>query len=215
MLITVSREFGAGGSRVAALIAEALGWTLVDNEFIDLVAKRAGLTPEEVARREERVPGFVERLARTLAVTSQEFAVPQPEAVAALAEPELVRLTEAVVREAATHDHVVLVGRAATTVLERREDALHVRIVAPRAFRVRVIEEREGLDTRHAEERVDAVDAQRARYHREYYDRDWTDPTLYHMVLNTEALGFAGAANVVVGRVNAIGAESREQGAGA
>jgi cytidylate kinase len=210
MLITVSREFGAGGSRVAALIAEALGWTLVDNEFIDLVAKRAGLTPEEVARREERVPGFVERLARTLAVTSQEFAVPQPEAVAALAEPELVRLTEAVVREAATHDHVVLVGRAATTVLERREDALHVRIVAPRAFRVRMIEEREGLDTRHAEGRVDAVDAQRARYHREYYDRDWTDPTLYHMVLNTEALGFAGAANVVVGRVKLMGEANGE-----
>lgn len=215
MLITVSREFGAGGSRVAALIAEALGWTLVDNEFIDLVAKRAGLTPEEVARREERVPGFVERLARTLAVTSQEFAVPQPEAVATLAEPELVRLTEAVVREAASHDHVVLVGRAATTVLERRDDALHVRIVAPRAFRVRMIEEREGLDTRHAEARVDAVDAQRARYHREYYDRDWTDPTLYHMVLNTEALGFPGAADVVVGRVNAMGAGSRERGAGA
>jgi len=215
MLITISREFGAGGSRVAALIAQSLGWTLVDNEFIDLVAKRAGLTPEEVARREERVPGFVERLARTLAVTSQEFAVPQPDAVAGLAEPELVRLTEAVVREVAELDHVVLVGRAATTVLARREDALHVRIVAPRSFRVRMIEEREGLDARHAEARVEAMDAQRARYHREYYERDWTDPTLYHMVLNTEALGFPGAAEVVVGRVREMGAGSRERGAGA
>ena len=213
MLITISREFGAGGSRVAALIAQSLGWTLVDNEFIDLVAKRAGLTPEEVARREERVPGFVERLARTLAVTSQEFAVPQPDAVAGLAEPELVRLTEAVVREVAELDHVVLVGRAATTVLARREDALHVRIVAPRSFRVRMIEEREGLDARHAEARVEAMDAQRARYHREYYERDWTDPALYHMVLNTEALGFPGAAEVVVGRVREMGAGSRGRGA--
>jgi cytidylate kinase len=215
MLITISREFGAGGSRVAALIAEALGWTLVDNEFIDLVAKRAGLSPEEVARREERVPGFVERLARTLAVTSQEFAVPQPDAVAVLAEPELVRLTEAVVREVAAHDHVVLVGRSATTVLARREGAFHVRIVAPRPFRVRMIQEREGLDARHAEARVEQVDAQRARYHREYYDRDWTDPALYHMVLNTEALGFAGAAQVVVRQVQQMGAGNRERGAGA
>jgi cytidylate kinase len=213
MLITISREFGAGGSRVAALIAESLGWTLVDNEFIDLVAKRAGLSPEEVARREERVPGFIERLARTLAVTSQEFAVPQPDAVAVLAEPELVRLTEAVVREVAALDHVVLVGRSATTVLARREGAFHVRIVAPRPFRVRMIQEREGLDAKHAEARVEQVDAQRARYHREYYDRDWTDPALYHMVLNTEALGFAGAAEVVVGWVRVMGAGSREQGA--
>lgn len=210
MLITISREFGAGGAKVAALIAAALGWTLVDNEIIDLVAARAGLTPEEVARREERVPGFVERLARTLAVTSQEFAVPQPEAVAGLAEPELVRLTEAVVREAAAADHVVLVGRAASTVLARREDALHVRVVAPRPFRVRMIEERESIDKRHAEARVDEMDAQRGRYHREYYNRDWTDPTLYHMVLNTEALGFAGTAAVVVGRVRELGTAKGE-----
>jgi cytidylate kinase len=211
MLITISREFGAGGAKVAALIADSLGWTLVDNEIIDLVAARAGLTPEEVARREERVPGFVERLARTLAVTSQEFAVPQPEAVAGLAEPELVRLTEAVVREAAAADHVVLVGRAASTVLARREDALHVRVVAPRPFRVRMIQERESIDQRHAEARVDEMDAQRARYHREYYNRDWTDPTLYHMVLNTEALGFAGAAKVVVARVRELGTANGER----
>ncbi|PYP10256.1 MAG: hypothetical protein DMD59_06260 [Gemmatimonadetes bacterium] len=43
------------------------GWTLVDNEFVDQVARRAGLPRDEVARREERAPGLLERLARTLA----------------------------------------------------------------------------------------------------------------------------------------------------
>ena len=40
MIITVSREFGAGGAEVAAEVARALGWTLVDNQYVDEV--RAG-----------------------------------------------------------------------------------------------------------------------------------------------------------------------------
>jgi cytidylate kinase len=37
----------------------------------------------------------------------------------------------------------------------------------------------------------------RARYHRQYYKRDWHDPVNYHMVLNTGVLGLDGAAAVI------------------
>ena len=45
MIITISREYGAGGSAVARRVADALGWRVVDNELIDRVATRAGLPP--------------------------------------------------------------------------------------------------------------------------------------------------------------------------
>ena len=64
MIITISRQFGAGGSEIARRVAGALGWRVVDNELIGRVAKGAGLPPEEVAQREERAPSFIERLAR-------------------------------------------------------------------------------------------------------------------------------------------------------
>ena len=51
MIVTISREYGAGGSEVAQRVAKALGWRLVDNEVIDQVAAEAGLPPEEVARK--------------------------------------------------------------------------------------------------------------------------------------------------------------------
>ncbi len=50
-------------------------WTLIDNEFIDQVARLAGFSRDEVARREERAPGLLERLARTLAAASPEMFV--------------------------------------------------------------------------------------------------------------------------------------------
>jgi cytidylate kinase len=205
MLITISRQFGAGGAQVARRVADALAWSVVDNELIGLVAERAGLSPEEVAKRDERVPSFVERLARTLVVSSQEFALPQPDQAALMPEPEIVKITEAVVREVAAQGRVVLVGRAASAVLSRRHDALHARVVASPSWRAVQVAEREKIDPAAAEKRVDEMDAQRARYHRQYYGRDWEDSVHYHIVLNTEMLGLGGAAEVLVARALALG----------
>ena len=49
------------------------------------------------------------------------------------------------------------------------------------------------------------MDAMRARYHRQYYQRDWTDPIHYHMTLNTGMLGLAGATALIVERATAMG----------
>lgn len=72
MIITISRQFGAGGAEVAKRVADRLHWRVADNEFIDRIASEAGLTPDQVAAREERVPNFIERLAWALASASAE-----------------------------------------------------------------------------------------------------------------------------------------------
>ena len=43
MIITISRQYAAGGSEVARQVAERLGYTLVDNELIDEVAARPSI----------------------------------------------------------------------------------------------------------------------------------------------------------------------------
>jgi cytidylate kinase len=207
MLITISRQYGAGGSEVAARVARALEWRVVDNELVERVAARAWLAPEDVAEREERVPTFIERLARTLVAATPELVVP-PEAggtASSLSEDDLVRVTELVVEEVAAEGRVVLVGRAAPAVLARERDAIHVKIVAPREWRVRAAAERLGVPLEEAGRVTEDTDKMRARYHRQHYHRDWSDPTLYHMMLNTAALGLDGAVEVVVARARALG----------
>jgi cytidylate kinase len=201
MIITISRQYAAGGSEVARQVAGALGWSLVDNQLIDEVAVRAGLSREEVAEREERAPGFIERLARALATSAPEFVAPESGTVPDLTEEHLLRITEKVVAEMTEAGNVVVVGRAAPAVLAQRADALHVRIVAPRADRVARAMARRGLDAKQAEKMLHDTDANRARYHQQYYGRDWDDPMNYHLVLNTARLGIEGAAGVIVGVV--------------
>ncbi len=205
MLITISRQYGAGGSEVARLVAEGLGWSVVDNEIVDRVARRAGLAPEVVAAQDERAPGFVERLARALTNSSQEYAVPELGVAVGPEEPSLVRITEMVVKEVATEGRKVLVGRAAPAVLGEAYDALHVKVVAARPFRIRLAAEAERVSPEEAERLLDQTDRQRARYHREHYGRDWDDPSHFHMVLNTGLLGLDGAAQVILERARARG----------
>lgn len=205
MLITISRQYGAGGSEVARLVADQLGWTVVDNEIVDRVAQRAGLAPKTVAEQDERVPGFVERLAQALTASSQEFAVPELGVAVRNEDPNLVRLTERVVHEIAEEGKAVLVGRAAPAVLGHDFPAIHVKLVANREFRVKLAMAAEQLDEKTALKRLIDVDANRARYHREHYGRDWDDPVNFHLILNTGLLGLDGAAEVIVGRARKLG----------
>jgi cytidylate kinase len=197
MIITISRQYGAGGAEIARRVGERLGWRVADNEFVERVAARAGLTPQEVAEREERGPGFLDRLAWALTSASAELTLATGETLAALEEPQLVRVTESVVAELAREGRVVLVGRAAAAVLGDAEGTIHLQVVAPVAIRVERIMGRLGCTAEEARRRLTETDAQRARYHREYYGRDWADPVHFHFVLNTGFLGIEGSADII------------------
>lgn len=201
MFVTISREYGAGGSTVARLVADRLKWRLVDNQLIEEVARRAGVTPEEIAEKEERGPTFVERLARALAASTPELLGPDVIAIPEAEEARLVKITEQVVAEACGEGHAVLVGRAAVAVLAQRTDALHVRLVAPLPHRVEVISRRLGVDAEEAARRIKDVDTHRARYHKQYYDREWADARNYHLTVNTGMLGMTRSAEVIASTV--------------
>jgi cytidylate kinase len=199
-VITVTRQYGAGGSEVARRVAERLRWTVIDNELVSAVAAQAGLPAEAVAASEERAPSLVVRLGRALAASSPEMFVPSAAATAEIEEERLVTVTERVVREAAAHGRVVLVGRGGQSILARipHSDALHVYVTAPRDVRIGTVMQRLGLSAADAAHAADTTEAGRDRYVRRYYGRRRDDPASYHLVVNTALLGLDGAADVIV-----------------
>lgn len=196
-VITVSRMYGSGGSAVAAKVAESLGWPLYDNTVIDRVAERSGLTRAEVAARDERVPGIVERLAATLAASAPEMLPPVPADQQGTAEERVVAITQRVIEEAVQQGPAVLVGRGAQCLLAERDDALHVFCVAPREFLVKYAIEHWGIAPADAERHVTEMNKQREQYVRRHWNRDWRAPENYHLCLNTAWLGVEGSADLV------------------
>ncbi|HEX2089048.1 MAG TPA: cytidylate kinase-like family protein [Actinomycetota bacterium] len=199
-VVTVSRQYGAGGFRVARDLADALGFRLVDREIVEEAARRIGWDPEAAKARDERAPALVEEVGMALAGAGHSagawpplFAPPP-----SVDDRSLARATGAVIASLADAGDYVILGRGGQAVLKDRPGACHIALVGDVGDRVRRIMEWQGVDEREARSRCHRVDADRAGYVRRFYGVDIRDPALYDCVLNTSRLDLERAVAVAV-----------------
>ncbi len=197
-IVTVSRLYGSGGSEVAARVASSLGWSLLDNAVIDAVAARLGVTRDSVAAREERVPSLVERLVETMALSSQDWTGALSGGKRPPTDAQVIEVTRHIVDEAIARGAAVIVGRGAQSMLAERSDALHVFCHAPRASLITRSMTRDRIGEEEAAKVVDDTNSHREQWVRKHWNREWLDPSNYDLSVNTESLGIAGAADVIV-----------------
>lgn len=196
--ITVTRLFGSGGSEVARRVAESLGWRLVDNAFIDGIARGLHATPAVVEAIDERAPSLAERLADALAlgggeVVSASLATPMPPT-----EQRVADVTREVIAEAIARGPAVLVGRGAQAFLAERTDVLHVNCYAPHESLVERVMTRDGLSQEAADKLVREKNQQREQYVKRNFGRALLAPEHYHIMLNTAWLGIDRCVALVV-----------------
>jgi len=197
-IITVSRLYGSGGSEVAARVAEALGWSLLDNAVLDQVGARLGITPAQVAAREERVPSLVERITDALALGSQDWISPMTASPRKPTDEQLIEVTRHVVDEAIAAGPLVIVGRGAQAMLAERADALHVFCYAPHQALIDRSMERDHVGPDEAARIVDETNAHREAWVARHWGRAWRAHENYHLAVNTRWLGITGAAEVIM-----------------
>src|SRR5215831_2203494 len=197
-VITISRMYGSGGSEVAQRVAAALGWSLLDNDIVDAIAERSGLTRAEVTAQDERVPSLVERLASALSLGSPEMLPPVPTGPVETTEERIIAVTQRVIEEAVQAGPSVFVGRGAQCLLAEREDALHVFCYAPKAALRKYAMDTFRVSQDEADKMVAEQNKQREQYVRRHWNRNWLAHENYHLCVNTAWLGIDGTAALVV-----------------
>ena len=197
-LITISRMYGSGGSEIAEIVARTLGWKLYDNEIIDGIAERSGLSRAEVSEKEERVPSLAERISGAFALGTPEAMPPFPDGQPNTTEEEIVAATKRVIEEAVLRGPAVFVGRGAQCLLAERGDALHVFCYAPTPALIAYARDRRGVPAKDAEKKVHDVNKQREQYVRRHWSRHWLSPGNYHLCLDTSWHGIVPAAAMIV-----------------
>src|ERR1035438_7749343 len=63
-VVTVAREYGSGGGIIAQMVAEELGWNLLDGALIGAVARTAEVDAEVADRCDEHVDSWWHRFNR-------------------------------------------------------------------------------------------------------------------------------------------------------
>ena len=200
-VVTISRQFGSGGSSVAAIVAAQLHAEVVDKKLIEVVARRLGLSTSDVAAEDERARPILERLVRSFSSLEPSLGTgwtpPYPDP---LFDPRkaILGLTEEVINEVADGGNVVIVGRGAGFCLRQRPNVFRVFLRAPEAVRVKVLMERLGLGENEARRKMHETDANRAAYIHQLYKKDWCDPDEYDLIVNTGRLGYEATAEVIL-----------------
>lgn len=193
-LVTVSAQYGAGGSTVAPAVAEALGVPFVDRAIPVQVAHQLGVSIDESLAHDDRAEnGWFSRwlagAARVAAVTTTVPVTPPDSPRAALlSDQAFVDHTERVIRELANSTGAVVLGRAAAVVLAGVADALHVRLHGASERRLHQAMALRGIDRETAAEEMAETDHARTTYVRRFYHCDPDDARLYHLTCDSTAL---------------------------
>ena len=197
-IVTVSRQYGSGGSEVAERVATLLGWHLYDNAVVDEVARRLGMSTEEVSAREERVPSLPERIASAMALGMPEVMPTVADLALQPDDQRILTMTQRVMEEAVLAGPAVLVGRGAQGLLATRTDALHIFCYAPTEALIAYAINNLGVAPADAPRVVEQTNHQRELFVKRHWKRNWRDVANYHLCVNTAWLGLDGAADLIV-----------------
>lgn len=195
--LTLSRETGAGAHRIGEMVMKILEadqpgakpWVMFDRSLARKTLSDAFL-PESLE------PYLPEDARNRVTEVIEELLGSHPPSWT------LVQRTNQTIHRLARAGNVILVGRGAHLVTARLPHVLHVRIVAPREFRVRQVMERLHLKALPAAEYVHKGDQAKARYIRRNFEARVQDPLQFHLTINTGRVSFFTAAKIIAGALS-------------
>jgi len=140
LMLTISHQYGSGGSLIARDLGGRLRWSVWDKEIVHKIATEHQLAETDVEAKDERVVSFIERLVELLGMGgfATAYTVLPPRG---LDDAQLLRITRTIVEDIAQEGRAIIVGRGGNHILAKRPRTLHVFIFAPPEARVqRVIQ---------------------------------------------------------------------------
>jgi len=186
-VITISREYGCPGRRIARKLSETLTaknkslgntkeWRWFSKEIIEESARELKLSPglmQDLSEYKER--GFFENLALFF---SDEYY------------PSDVKIKNTIAKfiyNASLEGHVVIVGRAGEAITKNFRNSLHIKIQAPLDFRAQKVADDQGMTLAEARKEAQEMDYRRNSF-RNYFEREKPDIDYFDIFFNSSTL---------------------------
>ena len=183
--ITVEREFGCGGSEIAAKLAALLGWKLWDYELTQEIARLTNSTPQAVEKREWKNDPAAYRVFESFLRGAFEGGLPPSHRLELLDARRIATASKLAVNQALSDGPCVIVGRGSQYFLRNRKDVFRVFLYASLTFKIgRLIAA--GTSQEKAITDVDTIDRDRAAFVKRYLKLNWPARHLYNAMFDTE-----------------------------
>lgn len=179
IIVTIAREHGSCGKRIAQLVAERMGVACYYKEMTALAAKEIGLDQQFVSDINENSPELLRSLYLSTDVVQQAIVA-----------------QEQIIRKIADNGSCVIVGRAADYVLSDYRNVVRIFIHAPKEYRVKKVMEMYGDTEEAGRKSIVRSDAARSAYYNSISGGQWGDPHSYDLCIDSSC-GVEAAASMI------------------
>ena len=191
VVITIGREFGSGGREIGIKLSEKLNIPFYDKELILHTAEKTNLEHSIVEKYDEKhsFPTFS---------SSNIFDIYQ------MPMSDRIYIAQSdVIRDLASKESCIIVGRCADFILDENPDVFKVFITAP--IKDKIERKREvlpGKSDSEIEAHINKIDKKRAKYYTYYTDRTWGKASTYNLCIDSSVLGIDGTVDLIIDAVN-------------
>ena len=190
IIITIGRQFGCGGKRIAEALGSKLGIPVYDHELIVKAAQESGFSAEFFERSDEKK--------RFFSLTSIFTGSYNAETENYMSDKGLFNMQCETIKSIADQGSAIIVGRCSDYVLRDRKNTLNVFLTSPLEDRVKRIAETEGLEIDKAEEYVEKQDRNREDYYNYYTFGNWGVASNYNLCIDSSIAGIEGTADIII-----------------
>lgn len=199
--IVIDREYGSGGREVARILSERLGIEFYDGNLLVMAGEEYGIDLGTLEDYDEKGVGSVLHDLRMVHSSAYGNVVNEKPYQVYSAQSRLVQ-------QLVAKKPCIFLGRCTAQILatEAHVPFVHAFIYASsmedRVERARTVD---GVEASRIEAYIKRKDSQRRNYNRFFTDKAWGEPRNYDLMLNTSTLGYAGAAEAILGVLRARG----------
>ena len=201
-IITISREYGSGGSAIGKIVAEKLGYKYYDKQLIDLAADESGLSPKFIEKSEQSLSsGWLYNMMLGSNYSSNYATATTPNTLPLV--DQIYNAQRTIILKVAKESPCVIVGRCADYILHTSEefadsDILKLFVYANPDDRIKRAIEAYGIPEKDAKKTITQVNKRRANHYNTFTEWTWGAYEHYDILLNSSYAGLEGTAKLIV-----------------
>ena len=196
-VITISRQFGAGGKTIGQIVSEKLGYTFIDEDIIQIIAEKAKVSPGWVESVEKEAGGRLSRIVTKMVSRPLIDKVLKDE-YGYIDEQIYIDYLVVIIAQMAEEGNVVFLDRGSQYILNDFPEAYHVLLINTFANRVKFMMNRYDMNQQRATQIVKSEEKRRTNLYRKIGKQDYDQPELYHLVINMARVDLDDAIRMIL-----------------
>ena len=195
-VLTISREYGAGGKTLGELVAKKIGYACINEQIIEMIAERAKVSKNWVESIEMEAGSTLLKVITSMIPKSYIERI-LGNSSGYIDENVYVEMLTDVITHLADEGNCVIIGRGGQYILKDRSDVRHIFLVAHKEYRYKFMENTYDLLPSQAKNIVDTMGKRRANLFRRFGMEEYNTPEHYNLILNMSRLSMDQAVAVV------------------